>query len=144
MLLQQAKALLKQLSVSELKLLANDVNLELKNNKETTSQSIVNLCPHEVTFCDISGNPLFTLPKCSEPPRLPTVYEDAGDINGIPVTKAKFGDCELPMYKRGQYLLVPALIAQHMSAKRSDLICTNELVRGNNGEIIGCKSLKIL
>ncbi|MFW6025472.1 MAG: hypothetical protein ACOCRX_03950 [Candidatus Woesearchaeota archaeon] len=61
----------------------------------------------------------------------------------IPLTKTVFGNIHgLPEYKTGIYYIVSSLVAQ-ACPDRSDLLIPNESVRGEDGWIIGVKSLAV-
>ena len=103
---------------------------------------IINLTPHAVNIITNSGDiitfePSGNIARCKQE----TVY--VGDIDGIPLTSTSFGEVEdLPLPSDGCYYIVSRLI---MSAcpNRSDLLGPNELVRDDNGNIIGCRSFSV-
>ncbi|MBD8045821.1 hypothetical protein [Clostridium faecium] len=64
-----------------------------------------------------------------------------GEINNIPITSTTFGQVEgLPEEKEGVYYIVSRLILQACPQRR-DLLVPNDIVRDEEGKIIGCKSL---
>ena len=63
-----------------------------------------------------------------------------GDINGIPLTTTSFGDVvDLPAPQDGVFFIVSRLVLS-ACPDRNDLLVPNDLVRDDNGNIIGAKS----
>ena len=64
----------------------------------------------------------------------------SGDINGIPLTTTSFGDViDLPAPQDGVFFIVSRLVLS-ACPDRNDLLVPNDLVRDDNGNIIGAKS----
>jgi hypothetical protein len=62
-------------------------------------------------------------------------------INGIPVYSSKYGEVEgLPSPEKDTIYVVSALTAQSCK-DRNDIYITNEAIRNESGQVIGCKSL---
>ena len=110
---------------------------------------LINLTPHPINILDAEGNVIYTLPKAEKPLRLAQHTERVGvlnvngNVNGveIPITKTKFGGAdELPPKIEGTYYIV-SLITVKANPDREDFLFPNELVRDENGNIIGAKSL---
>ena len=57
----------------------------------------------------------------------------------IPLTKTSFGDVSLPAPDPDTLFIVSRLVAT--AANRDDLVVPNGIVRDDDGNIIGCKSL---
>lgn len=103
---------------------------------------IKNLTPHDVLFID--GDVKINFPK--EVDKFPRVNEEIkviGNVNGIPITKKIFGNCEnLPEKEDGTLLIVSVIIANALP-NRDDLIVPNT-IRDEKGQIIGCNSFSII
>ena len=106
---------------------------------------IVNKTPHPIHIVGVSGEVIKTFPKC-EPDqliRLSMSTSLAGDVNGTPITKTVFGDpIGLPEFSEGTYYIVSQLV-KNAFPNREDLLVPAEMVRDQEGNIVGCKSLGI-
>ncbi|PST31360.1 hypothetical protein [Enterocloster lavalensis] len=107
----------------------------------TAKTEIVNLTPHAITVYDAAGeNVLQTIPSTGVA-RAEQRRDPIGKINGIPVSKSSYGAAEgLPAPKDGVVYIVSAITAQ-AAPDRDDLYITDELVRDDGGQILGCKAL---
>lgn len=66
-----------------------------------------------------------------------------GTLQGYTLTKTVFGEVEgLPEYEQGTYYIVSQLV-KSACPNRIDLLVPNELVRNEQGKIIGCRSFSI-
>lgn len=114
---------------------------------------IVNLTPHDVNLVreengkiveTIKFMPCGTIARCSQTTeKIGDVEIDIGFVthSPIPITKTTYGEIEgLPEQDRDHIYIVSALVA-NAATDRYDLVIPNELVRDENGRIIGCKSL---
>lgn len=106
---------------------------------------LINLTPHPIVFAD--G---FTLPKCDDPPRLAEKTEIETEPvvlpNGsvVPIVRKSFdiAGCKLPWPEdKGQFFVVPLLIAQVFAVTRSDLLVIHDPIRDEQGRIVGCRAL---
>lgn len=101
---------------------------------------IKNFTPHPIHICNYAGE----VTRVLQPEglvRLKTVTVPAGEIDGIPVTRTEFGQPEgLPEFKEGVFIVVSQLVKTALPS-RSDLLVPAEVVRDENGNIVGCKSL---
>ena len=103
-------------------------------------KTILNLTPHCVNIVGDDNKIIKTfdsvgVARCSQ--QTVTV----GNINGIPLTTTSFGDVvDLPDPVADTFFIVSRLV---MSAcpDRDDLLVPNDLVRDDNGNIIGARSL---
>lgn len=103
--------------------------------------TFVNCTPHAITLLSAEGEVLFTLPKGAVIPRLVQTTEAVKVVNGVPITETQFGDTtNLPAEQEGVYLIVSRLVMA-ANTYRHDLLVPNELVRDEEGRILGCKSL---
>ena len=64
-----------------------------------------------------------------------------GNIEDIPISQSVFGEViDLPSQEKNTFFIVSRLVLSACK-DRDDLLVPNELVRDENGNIIGCKSL---
>ena len=66
------------------------------------------------------------------------------DVDGVTIEtfKSSFGEVEnLPPQEEGVMVIVSAMVAS-AAKDRNDLLVPGELLRDNDGNIIGCKSLR--
>lgn len=102
---------------------------------------IKNCTPHPINLLDSDGNQVLTLPKGEIIPRLSTNTKEVDVIEGVTITETIFGDVQdLPDAQDGVLLIVSRLVLT-ACPNRTDLVVPNELVRNDEGQIIGCKSL---
>lgn len=100
---------------------------------------IINLTPHPINVLDTENKEIITLEskglaRCTQE----TIV--VGDINGIPLTSTTFGEVQdLPEEQEDKYYVVSRLVL--VACKdRKDLLVPNDLVRDQDGKIIGCRS----
>lgn len=102
--------------------------------------SFVNLTPHDITMV-FGDNQTLTIPKSGDIARLSSkniVVDTFGDIQ---LVKTTFGDTTgLPDKKHNTFFIVSALVRQ-ANADRDDLVSPGDLVRDDNGNVIGCRNL---
>lgn len=104
---------------------------------------LVNLTPHTVNVVLEDGATLNiassgVVARCSQS----DVNVGTIDVDGIavPLTETSFGDVvDLPAPAPDTLYIVSRLVAT--AANRDDLVVPNGIVRDDNGNIIGCKSL---
>ena len=103
---------------------------------------LVNLTPHAVNIVLEDGASLNIAPsgvvaRCTQS----DVIVGSVDVDGIavPLTKTSFGDVALPAPAPDTLFIVSRLVAT--AANRDDLVVPNGIVRDDDGNIIGCKSL---
>lgn len=103
---------------------------------------IYNYTPHEVVIVDDNGIVVRTLPSVGLI-RLKSETERIKSLDGIPVSRTVFGAAAgLPEPVKGIYYIVSQLV-KNAYPKRKDFLVPAEVVRDDNGVIIGCKSLGI-
>lgn len=101
---------------------------------------IINLTPHTVNIVDAEGKEIIKFPSEGEA-RCTQAIIKVGEINGVPLTETSFGEViGLPKEQEGVNYIVSRLVMQACKV-RNDLLVPNELVRDQEGKIIGCKSL---
>lgn len=112
------------------------------------SAVIRNLTPHPVNFLDADGHTVRVITPSGPPARAQTTQTDLGEIAGIPVTRTVYGAPEgLPDPQPGVYLVVATLTIQAARAAgrtTEDLYAPGELVRDDQGRIVGCRGLTTL
>lgn len=110
---------------------------------------LVNCTPHPFVLRDYTGNEVFTLEKSENPVRVSTNQSVTGSINvtgligdvEVEIYETTFGDVEnLPAPEEGTLYIVSRIVAAACPG-RDDLVIPNDLVRDENGNIIGCRSL---
>lgn len=105
---------------------------------------LINLTPHAIV---IVGNPAATIAPSGTVARCSVKREKVADINyngaQIPVNKTVFGDVEgLPEPKDNTFYIVSSIVAA-ACPYRNDLLITDDAVRDDNGNIIGCRALAV-
>lgn len=102
---------------------------------------IINATPHPINVVDAEGNQIAQFPASGVLPRLAQTTERVREINGIPISETQFGETEnLPEAEENTYYIVSRLVMAG-NPGREDLLVPNEIVRDENGRIIGCQSL---
>jgi len=103
---------------------------------------IINLTPHEVVI--LAGDKktvLSTVSPSGQIARCSVTSQVAGEIAGIPVYRNKLGAVVgLPEPAAAMLYLVSTLVREAAS-HRDDVLSPGELVRGANGQPIGCVGL---
>ena len=104
---------------------------------------LINCMPHDVTILTAGGPivlpPSGTLPRCAEE-HTPLQALSVDGI-GVNVVKVSYGDItDLPEQVDDTYHIVSLLVAQ-AAPHRDDLLSPAQTVRGDGGQIVGCKVL---
>ena len=103
---------------------------------------IINLTPHGITVLGSSGETLAVLPPSGQVARVSVTREVAGEVAGLPVYRSQFGSVVgLPEENPGVALVVSALVRLALPGRR-DLFSPGELVRGADGQPVGCRGLE--
>ena len=103
-------------------------------------EMLINLTPHIVNIF-VDGKEKVTLSPSGIVPRCSQTEEQVMVVDGIPVSRQVFGEVvDLPAPKDGVYLIVSRLVAA-ACPDRDDLLCLGPMVRGQNGQPIGCNGL---
>lgn len=101
---------------------------------------IVNLTPHNVNIINKDGS-IRTIKASGTVARCTQSTQVVDTIDNIPITSTLFGDVvDLPLPQPDTMFIVSRLVLTACS-DRDDLLVPNDLVRDDNGNIIGCKSL---
>ena len=129
---------------------------------EESEIKIINLTPHKVRLMDKDGNVLVVFPSEGtvrleerrqkiktiqysfiEQPIDMTEHEDPihKKIN-IDIYKKTFGGSNLPQRQKGTYYIVSLPVAQAFP-ERDDFLVPDQLVRDEEGQVIGARSFSI-
>lgn len=99
---------------------------------------IVNLTPHELVIYS-EEKEIKRIPS-SGIVRVKEENEKIGEINSIPIFKKRYTRSEgLPEPEEDTFYFVSLIVAQ-ANPQRDDLLLSSDLVRDENGRILGCKS----
>lgn len=103
---------------------------------------LVNCTPHDVNLITKNGN--ITFPRSGIIPRLTEQQVKINSINSngieIDIMQKSFLEPEgLPEPQEGTIYIVSALVAG--AVNRDDIVIPNDIVRDDQGIIIGCRSL---
>ena len=102
---------------------------------------IINKTPHPVMMVDRSDYVYKTFQPDITSIRLKSYVEQLGTIQDVPISRTVFGEPEgLPEEEVGTLYIVSQLVKTALSY-RNDLLVPAEVVRDQNGNIIGCRSL---
>jgi hypothetical protein len=110
---------------------------------------IVNLTPHAITVCNAEGAPLATFSPSGSVARVAVSREPMGHLGGtkIPLFRSQFGALVgLPDFNSDDdaVFIVSAIVAQHPDVVgRGDVLSPGDLVRGPDGQPVGCKGLTL-
>jgi hypothetical protein len=100
---------------------------------------IVNLTPHPINIVGADGTVVRTIPS-SGTARCSTHRVQVGDVDGIPVNSAVFGNVSgLPDPADGTVYVVSAIVAQAVP-NRADVLVPDDTVRDGAGQIVGCRA----
>lgn len=104
--------------------------------------TLVNLTPHPIDILDgSSGEPITSIPQSGSVARVGTERAIIGEVEGIDIYKTTFGEVQdLPEPIEGTYYIVSALVMSALP-DRADLLSPGELVRDEDGRVIGCRGL---
>lgn len=115
------------------------------NTNTTNTANIINLTPHSVNIIGNDNSVVATIETSGNVARCSQTIDIVGSIAlgsvSIPISSSSYGEVvDLPAPKPGYYYIVSRLV---MSAcpNRQDLLCPNDLVRNDAGQVIGCRSL---
>jgi len=104
---------------------------------------IRNFTPHPINILDTENKEIVTIAPEGISIRLKSTVKKQGSHNGLPLTKTVFGEPQgLPEVETETLLIVSQLVKSALP-NRPDLVVPAELVRDDNGQIIGCRSLGV-
>jgi len=102
---------------------------------------IVNCTPHPVNICDEGGNVRRVIPPSGDVIRLAARTERCGNWDGVPLSRTVFGEPEgFPARDADTLYIVSALVKAAMPEDAS-LVVPAEVVRDEQGRVVGCRSL---
>lgn len=101
---------------------------------------LYNCTPHGINIIR-DGMPDLVFPKGEKVPRLRAITTVRDVMGGIKITGTNFQGVEdMPDEEPGTFFIVSRLVKQAFPNRR-DLLVPNEIVRDDDGNIIGCRSL---
>jgi hypothetical protein len=98
---------------------------------------IKNLTPHVITIIKASGE-VIDIPSHGTI-RLSEVTTAVTEYEGVQLVRKSYGSAELPP-QNGDIYIVSALVRQAFP-HRKDLVSPGDLIRDENGNVIGCRNL---
>lgn len=105
-----------------------------------TETKLVNLTPHALHVKGVSGE-ITTIEPCGLVARVATSQLKVGEINGIAIYETQFGEVvELPKPQENTFYIV-SKITQTAAKGRTDLLSPGNLLRDEDGVIVGCEGL---
>jgi hypothetical protein len=105
--------------------------------------NIINMTPHDINILSDARMPLLTFLASGDTIRLAMTTERLDPLDGVPISKTVFGEPEgLPSPDYGTFYIVSGLVKSALP-DRPDLLVPSEIVRDENGRIVGCQSLGI-
>ena len=121
------------------------MNTNLTNTTNNTTTTIINLTPHAVNVIGNDNSVAITIPASGNVARCSQTIDIIGNITldsvDIPISSSSYGEVvDLPAPQVGVYYIVSRLVMSACPA-RQDLLCPNDLVRNDAGQVIGCRSL---
>jgi len=105
--------------------------------------ALVNLTPHVITIIPREGENVILAPS-GQVARVTTARAVVATLEGgIEVFQTSFGEVTgLPDPREGAVFVVSGLVAGHPSLRgRTDVLSPGELVRGPDGQPVGCRGL---
>jgi len=107
---------------------------------------LVNLTPHVINVAVIDGDgAMMTVPPSGDVARVASQATDAGHVKvdgeAISLSRTAFGDVQgLPAPEAGTIYVVSALVRGAVPHRR-DVASPGDLIRGADGQPIGCRGL---
>lgn len=98
---------------------------------------IKNLTPHVITIVTANGEKI-EIPSHGTV-RLSEVTTAVTEYEGVPIVRKTYGSADLPP-ENGDLYIVSALVRQAFP-ERKDLVSPGDLIRDENGNVIGCRNL---
>jgi hypothetical protein len=112
-------------------------------NLNTNNVQLINLTPHAVVVVGENGEVIMTIPASGQILRLPEVTTPVGEIEGVPLVRKNLDpNADLPPHQEGVYYIVSLPVAQ--VARREDFLVPDELVRNEQGRVIGCHRFAVV
>jgi len=101
------------------------------------------MTPHDVVIYD-GGEVMLTIPASGQIARCAETTTPVGEVDGVPVVRKDYGELVglPPEVEGGDHYVVSALVsAAGAKLGRRDLYSPADLVRDDQGRVVGCKSL---
>ncbi|MCY9577942.1 hypothetical protein [Paenibacillus alvei] len=119
----------------------DDIIRTLRGLHTQEAVNIVNLTPHTINIMpDGTDGDVTSIPSSGEA-RATTTREHYGTINGIQVYRTKFGTVQgLPKPQKDTIFIVSSITAQAVP-EREDVFIPDDIVRDEQGRVIGCRAL---
>jgi hypothetical protein len=93
---------------------------------------VVNLTPHKVTLLGVDFPPSGVISRCTE--------GRSENHHLLPVVQLSMGEIlNLPEPKQDHIYIASRIVAE--KAKRNDVFCPGDIIRNDEGAIVGCSSL---
>jgi len=104
---------------------------------------LVNMTPHDVVVYDDGGVVLMTVPASGAIARCAETSTPDGMFCGVPLVRKDYGDIVgLPAEEPDTIYIVSGLVsAAGAKLGRDDLVSPADLVRDDQGRVVGCKAL---
>ncbi len=103
---------------------------------------IVNCTPHAINVI-LSNGEVVTIPKGDVVARVAVTAEFVADFCGVPLTRTSYGEVQdLPDPVEGTLYLV-SMFLRSAVPHRKDVASPGEMVRDNDGNIVGCRGLVV-
>jgi hypothetical protein len=104
---------------------------------------IINKTPHPIYILDENGAVMRMFPKSQGMIRVEEKVEIVGTLDGIPLTKTTYSNVmDLPAKVEGTYYIVSRMV-KDAAGNRDDLVVPSQMVRNQDGLIMGCKALDL-
>jgi len=104
-------------------------------------KTIINMTPHDIVV--VGENQSRTIPKSGPVARLNATSKCCGHFDNIALTSTAYGPVMgLPDYQPDTLLIVSAMVRAALP-NRPDLASPGELVRDEQGNVIGCRNLVV-
>jgi hypothetical protein len=100
--------------------------------------AIINCTPHVINVITPNGETI-TIPPSGIIPRIAISSSIEEVIDGVEISSTSYGKIENLPSPNGDIFVVSALVAG--KAMRRDVVSPGPLVRGENGQPIGCRGL---
>lgn len=107
----------------------------------------INLTPHVISIITTTGTTV-TIPVSGIIARVSQSEVLLEVLDGIPITRQTFGEVvDLPAASceaAGVYYIVSRMVASAAGGDRDDLLIPGPLIRGEDGQPVGCRGLSRL
>ena len=110
---------------------------------EVGGVKIFNTTPHPIRVIDSKTSlVLLEIPRATEPLRIPEICDFCGQVGGIPLFRKSFSGLDLPPVEEDTFFIVALPVAQMF--RRDDLLVPHDLVRDDDGNVIGCRGFAFI